>query len=642
MCGICGIVASGGLAKPEAASRFVDSMLLALSHRGPDAACKVATDCAVLGATRLTIRGLEEASQPMVDAQTGIVAICNGELDNHHELRQWLVERGRPLHHKTDVAVIPGLYLELGKDFVNKLVGAFAIAVWDPRNQQLLLARDRAGERPLFFASNGAEIHFATELAALVAPDHLSLSLDQQSLQKYLQLGSFPSPDTPFTRIRKVAPGEIVVLQGSQVSRERYWRWRNIETPKSRPSLDVFDETFRAAVRRQSDVDVEFGVFLSGGVDSSLVSAVARTLHPKRRLSAYTLRFEEQSFDESNFAQKVARRLDMDLVTVPVRPEEVRREVALLVRLVGEPLADPAWLPVALLARRAARDIRLALVGEGADELFGGYPTYIGADLAARYSRLPQWARFLVRRAVEALPPSEKKVTVSFLLKRFVQGADLDGLARHRLWVSNISPAVLRRLGVAPPDFQNEDLTGGSLLDHVQRWDLETMLAEGLLTKADRASMSSAVELRAPFLDEGVMEFAKSLPREERLRGVTTKVFLKRYALRYLPAEIVHRRKRGLSVPIARWLRGPLRDWAEEALANGRLDEVGISAAAAQTILAEHNARKADHARALWTLLVLSEWLDWVGNEPQTADRKTIEPEPVLSEGCDTRIAAPV
>jgi asparagine synthase (glutamine-hydrolysing) len=642
MCGICGIVASGGLVQPEAASRFVDSMLQALSHRGPDAARKVVTDSAVLGATRLTIRGLEEASQPMVDAETGVVAICNGELDNHHELRRWLVERGRLLHHKTDVAVIPGLFLELGQDFVRKLAGAFAIAVWDPRNQQLLLARDRAGERPLFFTSNGTEILFATELAALVAPGHLSVNLDQHSLQKYLQLGSFPSPDTPFTQIRKVAPGEIVVLQGSQVRRERYWRWRNIETPKFRPSLDAFDETFRTAVRRQSDVDVEFGVFLSGGVDSSLVSAVARTLHPNRRLTAYTLRFEEESFDESNFAKIVARRLDMDLVTVPVRPEEVRREVASLVRLVGEPLADPAWLPVALLARRAASDIRLALVGEGADELFGGYPTYIGAELAAWYSRLPRWARFLVRRAVEALPPSEKKVTVSFLLKRFVQGADLDGLARHRLWVSNISPAVLRRLGVAPPDFETEEITGGSLLDRLQRWDLETMLAEGLLTKADRASMSSAVELRAPFLDEGVMEFATSLPREERLRGITTKVFLKRYALRYLPAEIVHRRKRGLSVPIARWLRGPLRDWAQEALTNGLLDRVGISGAAAQSLLAEHSARQADHARALWTLLVLSEWLDWIGNIPQTAARKTIEPEPVLSEDHGTRIAEPV
>jgi asparagine synthase (glutamine-hydrolysing) len=641
MCGICGIVASDGLTRPEATEHYVDAMLRALSHRGPDAVRRVATESAVLGATRLTIRGLEEASQPMVDAETGVVALCNGELDNHHELRKWLLERGRPLRHKTDVAVIPGLFLELGQDFVRELAGAFAIAIWDPRTRHLLLARDRAGERPLFFTSNGTEILFATELAALVASDYSRTRLDQDGLRHYLQLGIFPSPHTPFAQIRKVAPGEIVVLRGSELRRERYWRWRNVETPKQTPSLDAFDRTFRTAVGRQSDVDVDFGVFLSGGLDSSLVSAVARALHPERRLTAYTLRFEEESFDESAFARAVASRLDMDLVTVPVVPQDMHREIRLLVRLVGEPLADPAWLPMALLARRAARDIRLALVGEGADELFGGYPTYLGSNLAQRFKQLPRWARSIFRRSVEALPPSEKKVTLSFLLKQFVQGAELEGIARHRLWVSNIAPAVLRRLGVAPPELCSEEALRGCLLDLVQRWDLETMLAEGLLTKADRASMSSAVELRAPFLDEGVMEVAKSLPAEERLRGFRTKVFLKRYALRYLPPEIVHRRKRGLSVPIGRWLRGPLKLWAEEALTSGQLERVGISCAAARGLLADHCARKADHARALWTLLVLSEWLESVGTEAGLR-RQTTNVEQALNADYGIRRAAHV
>lgn len=614
MCGICGVVASAGLAQPEAARLRVEAMLQALSHRGPDAVGKVATDSAVLGVTRLTIRGLEAASQPMVDTETGVVAVCNGELDNHHELRRWLAERGRPVQHKTDVAVIPGLFLELGEGFVRKLVGAFAIAIWDPRARQLILARDRAGERHLFYTLHANEVVFATELAALVAREQQPIRLDQGGLRAYLQLGIFPSPETPFAGIRKVAPSELVVLEGAKVRRERYWRWGNVEAPKRPPSLDAFDATFRTAVGRQTDVDVDFGVFLSGGIDSSLVSAVVRTLHPKRRLKAYTLRFEEPSFDEGTFAEAVARRLDMDLVTVMVRPEDVQREVRTLVRLVGEPLADPAWLPAALLSRRAAQDIRVALVGEGADELFGGYPTYIGAGVAERFARLPRWARSLIRRAVEVLPPSQKKVTISFLLKRFVQGADLDGMARHCLWVSNIAPPLLRRLGVAPPELQSEEAVTGHLIDQVQRWDLETMLAEGLLTKADRASMSSALELRAPFLDEGVMEFAKSLPLEDRVRGFTTKVFLKRYAIRYLPNEIVHRRKRGLSVPIGRWLRGPLREWAAAALGSGQLERVGISNAAAQDLFAEHCEGKADHARALWTLLVLIEWLDWLGN----------------------------
>ncbi len=194
-------------------------------------------------------------------------------------------------------------------------------------------------------------------------------------------------------------------------------------------------------------MEVDFGVFLSGGIDSSLVSAVVRSLHPNRPLKAYTLRFEEESFDEGAFAEAVASQLKMELVTVWVKPDDVRDGLKSIIHLVGEPLADPAWIPAALLARRAAQDVKLALVGEGADELFGGYPTYIGAGVAERFARLPRWLKSAIRRTVEVLPPSEKKVTVSFLLKRFVQGADLSGMARHRLWVSNIAPAVVAATG---------------------------------------------------------------------------------------------------------------------------------------------------------------------------------------------------
>jgi asparagine synthase (glutamine-hydrolysing) len=619
MCGICGTVAFAGLADPGATRLRVEAMLQSLAHRGPDDVGKEATGLAVLGATRLAIRGLGDGSQPLVDTETGIVAVCNGEIDNHRELRAWLAARGRPVQRETDVAVIPGLFLELGEAFVGKLIGAFAVAVWDPRNRRLTLARDRAGERPLFFATSGAEIIFATEIAALVAHGRFPVKLNQGGLKKYLQFGIFPSPDTPFAEIQKVAPGELIEFDAAGVRRKLYWRWQNIETAKQPPSLDAFDKTFRNAVGRQSDVDVDFGVFLSGGLDSSLVSAVARALHPTRPLKAYTLRFEEASFDEGTFAETVAQQLKMDLVTVWARPEDVRSELKTLVRLVGEPLADPAWLPAALLARRAAQDVRLALVGEGADELFGGYPTYIGAGVAERFARLPGWAKAVIRRGLEALPPSEKKVTLSFLLNRFAQGADLESIARHQLWVSNIPPLLLQRLGVAPMDLESRDTGVGHLLDRVQRWDLETSLAEGLLTKADRASMSSALELRAPFLDEAVMEFAKSLPVEDRVRGFNTKVFLKRYALRYLPKGIVHRRKRGLSVPIGRWLRGPLHDWASATLGSGRLNQVGIRTPAAMDLFSEHCQRKADHARALWTLLVLSEWLDWVASKTNSA-----------------------
>lgn len=615
MCGICGIVSISGERQPESVQTRINAMLRALSHRGPDDAGLHASESAVLGATRLAIRGGTDGKQPMVDPASGVVAVCNGEIDNHQGLRTWLAARGRPVRQATDVAVIPGMYLELGPALAEKLTGAFAIAIWDPRIRRLTLVRDRAGERPLFFAQTADTIVFATEIASMVAESRLPVTFDPAAMQRYLQFGLITSPASPFAEIRKVPPGGIVEIDPGGIRPTAYWRWKNVESAKQKPSLDAFDKIFREAVRRQSDVDVDFGLFLSGGVDSSLVSAVTRSLYPERPLKAYTLRFKEESFDEGNFAETVAASLKLEPVPVWVQPEDLPKALSLLIKTVGEPLADPAWLPTALLARRAAQDSPIALVGEGADELFGGYPTYIGAGVAERFANLPPWLRHALRSGVEAIPVSEKKMTISFLLKRFVQGAELDGMARHELWMSNIPPLILSRLGVMPAASRADGAGAGLLLDRVQRWDLESFLAEGLLTKADRASMTSALELRAPFLDESVMEFAATLPAADRVRNFSTKIFLKRYALRYLPKSIVYRRKRGLSVPIGRWLRGPLREWAAAALGNKKLEQTGVSPRAALELFAEHCQHRADHARALWTLIVLSEWLDWVAAE---------------------------
>jgi len=553
----------------------------------------------------------------MVDAETGLLVACNGEIDNHHELRAWLAARGRSVAQATDIAVIPGLYLELGESFVGRLIGAFAVAIWDPRIGRLLLARDRAGERPLFFATSGEGVAFATEVAAIASHSGAPLDLDQNALRGYLQFGSFVAPTTPFAAIRKVSPAEVVTIDATEIRRERYWRWGIVESPKRAPALDTFDEIFCEAVRRQSDVEVDFAVFLSGGLDSSLVSSVVRRIWPDRRIKAFTLRFDDESYDEGEYAGVVTKALGLEPVPVWIRPELVPSGISNLVRLVGEPLADPAWLPTALLAQQAAKEARMALVGEGADELFGGYPTYIGAGLAERYARLPRFFRAAVRRLVKSLPPSEKKVTVSYLLKRFTDGVDLDGIGRHRLWVSNVPPEILKRIGLKENPAPAADNDPGELLDLVQRSDLETSLAEGLLTKSDRASMSWAFELRTPFLDVAVMEFAASLPAAERVNGFSTKHFLKRYALRYLPRHIVYRRKRGLSVPISRWLRGPLRDWAEAKLGSGCLRRAGLDSVAVLDLFREHCGGKADHARSLWTLIVLSEWLDWVPAESE-------------------------
>ncbi len=611
MCGICGILGFEVATPSDRFQERVDTMLEALRHRGPNAIGSAVSGPIVMGATRLAVRGIDHPSQPSIDRESGVVVVCNGEIDNHRELRRWLEGRGRTVPPGSDVEVLPGMYLELGENFLQRLVGAFALAVWDPRHGRLLLARDRTGERPLFFRRDARRLTFASEIAALASSGAGPLTVSDTGIRSYLQFGNFAAPRSPFNEVEKIGPGESVIVERGSVSRHRYWRWSLCRQPKVAATVDGFDPIFREAVRRQTDVDIDYAVFLSGGLDSSLVTAVTRSLHPSKPLVGYTVRFGEASFDEGDVAQEVAHRLGVRPESIWVGPEDFARELPLLVRRVGEPLADPAWLPAALLSRTAAQSFRMTLVGEGADELFGGYPTYLGVRAAEAYNRIPGPVRSLLRRGIEALPPSDKKVTLSFLLKRFVAGTDLDGITRHQIWNSNIAPTLLRRLGIEPVPLPGPIPEGPELLDRVQQLDLETSLAEGLLTKADRAGMSSALELRAPFLDLGVLDYASTLQISDRVRGLTTKRFLKEYALRYLPRSIVQRRKRGLSVPLAAWLRGPLRSWAADRLSDGALESVGISRQGAQSVFQEHLERRADHGRALWTLIVLSFWLEW-------------------------------
>jgi asparagine synthase (glutamine-hydrolysing) len=620
MCGICGVIEWDG-SREDAAAREgeVSRMLDCLIHRGPDGLGGDSRGAATLGAVRLAIRGLEDGRQPIVDEESGILAVCNGEIDNHLELKQWLASRGRNVDAATDVAVLPGLYLELGAAFVERLVGAFAIGLWSARDGVLLLARDRAGERPLHVIVSERGAQFASELAALAAGAGSPLVADTDALRGYLAAGFFPAPHDPFRGVRRVAPGELLEISREGIRSRRYWSWQpgtNAAAHTSPKAMsDEFDGVLRRAVSRQSEVDVPYGVFLSGGLDSSLIAAVLRKLRPEYRLAAFALKFAEASYDESEHARRVAAALGVELHCVEVGADALPGTIAELVASSGEPLADPAWVPTALLARRAAQEVKIALVGEGADELFGGYPTYIGAGIYGRYARLPGWVRGAVRRGVERWPVADKKVTLSFLLKRFVQGEGLDAVARHLLWTSTISPAVMARLGVQPAEMRRADFAaprGAPELDLLQRLDLENSLAEGLLTKADRASMRYAIELRAPYLDVDVMEFAARLPTTERVRGFETKVFLKRFAAaRYLPSSTVYRRKRGLSVPLALWLREPLYDWARARLGANWLAEAGVRPGAAIELLEEHRQRRADYSRALWTLIVLSEWMGW-------------------------------
>ncbi|GGA10678.1 asparagine synthetase B [Dyella caseinilytica] len=609
MCGISGIWNFDAAEPILHAEQKTRTMLRAMSHRGPHGDAFLTRDQLAMASNRLAIRGVEQHQPPLIEHEAGIIVACNGEIDNHRILRRSLAEAGHRIMQTTDVAVIAPLYLEKGLHFLEHLQGVFALALWDSRAQRLILARDRAGERHLYYATSDHTIHFASELAALLTTQS-GAQLDKDGLARYLRSGYCPAPGSLVKNHYKVSPGEMIVIDHSGIHHRRYWNFPTKQPEVQAVSPASFDKIFREAVFRQSDIDVDYGVLLSGGIDSALMTAVVRDLRPEKKISAYCIRFAESSFDEGEHAAAIAEQLGCDFVPVTVSAGDLPGMLHELIEATGEPLADPAWIPLSMVTRRASQDVRVLLAGEGADELFGGYPTYLGARWSDHYTRLPKPVRTLAQKLIEKLPTSDKKVTLSFLLKRFIRGQELDGLARHLLWTASIPPHWLHRLGVTPPtDSTAHDPS--RLIDALQRYDFGHSLPDALMAKADRGGMLHGVEIRAPFLDQSVIEFAATLPLDERVHGLTTKAFLKRYARQYLPEPVITRRKRGLSVPLAFWLREPLYGWAQSRLSSTLLAQAGINTDAALELLAEHQARLSDHSRAIWTLIVLSEWLMW-------------------------------
>ena len=620
MCGIGGLLNRNANHPVPHLAQKARTMLAAMAHRGPHGDAFFTRGDLAIACNRLAIRGVQQHQPPLIEHASGIVVACNGEIDNHRELRRELAEAGHGITLSTDVAVIAPLYLEKGLSFLEHLQGVFALALWDAPHQRLILARDRGGERHLYYSASNRAVCFASELAALLAAHDAPAQLDNIGLARYLRSGYYPSPHSPLKDIHKVAPGEMIIVEPAGIEHRRYWTMPASDPSAPMATTQDFDPVFRAAVARQSDIDVNYGVLLSGGIDSALMTSVARSVRPDKKTTAYCIRFAEASFDEGEYAAQLAQHLGCDFVPVNVSAADFPVALRELIHATGEPLADPAWIPLSLVTRRAAQDVRVLLAGEGADELFGGYPTYLGAQWSSRYARLPTPLKALCEKLIEAIPASDKKVTLSFLLKRFIRGQELDGLARHLLWTASISSEWLRRLGIEPP-IDDTRHAPSSLLDTIQRYDFGHSLPDALMAKADRGGMLHGVEIRAPFLDQAVIEFAARLPAQARVRGLTTKVFLKRYALDYVPESVVTRRKRGLSVPLAAWLRGPLREWAQVQLSNNLLGKAGVDTDAARELFNAHQARTGDHARAIWTLIVLSEWLQWLDQRTGVAGR---------------------
>src|SRR4051812_8517722 len=602
MCGICGIAGNADRDRLEA-------MLRTLVHRGPDSGGAFVDGPVALGARRLSIIDLAGGDQPIENEDGSLVVVQNGEIYNYPELRDELERLGHTFRTNCDTEVHLHLYEEHGAEYPRLLRGMFAVALWDAPRRRLVLARDRYGIKPLYYRDVAGTLEFASELRALPRGE-----IDPDAVEAFLAFNSIPAPFSIFKDIRKLPAGHVLVREESgSVNVVRYERPGPLPVRQDDEAelVEELRARLRDSVRAHLLADVPVGVLLSGGVDSAVLAALAaqETSEP---VHTFTIGFEERSFDERADARLVAERYGTDHHELLVRPDP-QLLFETLADVFDEPFADSSALPTYLVSQLAADHVKVALSGEGGDELFGGYYTYAADLIAARFGGLAGLARPLVER----LPTSTAKASFDYKAKRFVRAAHLPPLERHHGWKEIFSPelrAELRGTQSAsdPLDVYRAryaETAGAPELARLQDVDFGIYLVDDLLVKTDRASMASSLEARVPFLDSAITNFAFGLPTKHKVRGLSKKVLLRKAAEPLLPREVVHGRKRGFSIPAAAWLRGELVPFARSTLSTETLRRQGyFEPAVVHRLIDEHVAGAEDRSRQLWGLLAFTLW----------------------------------
>src|SRR5829696_5715752 len=585
-----------------------------LVHRGPDSDGSFAAGQAALAARRLAIIDLATGDQPIANEATTIHIVQNGELYNYRELRAELERAGHSFRTQGDTEVLVHLYEQEGLDFARRLRGMFAVALWDAPQGRLVLARDRYGIKPLYYRSDpGGGLEFASELRALPRGE-----IDLNALEAFLAFNSIPAPLTIFRDARKLPPGHLLVWEAGKTRLERFARLApaTLDDLRGDDEAELIEELrgrLRDSVRAHLVSDVPVGVLLSGGIDSSALAALAAR-ESSEVVRTFSIGFAERSFDELGDARLVAQRYGTEHRELVLRPDAALLLPA-LAEAFDEPFADSSALPTYLVSQLAAEDVKVALSGEGGDELFGGYYTYVADQLALRAGTAARLARPLVER----LPSSSARASFDYKAKRFVRGAHLPPLERHHAWKEIFSPEARAELTGRRHDFDPVDLyrgrfaetQGAELLARLQDVDLGIYLVDDLLVKTDRASMAHSLEARVPFLDARVHELAAALPTRHKVLGASKKRLLRQAVVPLVGRATVHGRKKGFSVPAAAWLRGDLVPMARDLLAPDAIRRQGfLDPAAVTRVLDRHISRRADLSRQLWGLISLSLWFE--------------------------------
>ena len=623
MCGIAGWLAPNGALPDEAILR---RMTDAMTRRGPDGSGFHVAPGVGLGHRRLSIVDLAGGGQPMFSTDRSLVTAFNGEIYNHLDLRADLSQLGYDFATHSDTEVLLYGARQWGKALPAKLNGMFAFCVWDQRTGKALFARDRTGKKPLYYAHlPDGTLLFASEIKALVEHPAIGRKIDRTALALYLTYEYVPWPFTAFEGIRKLPPGSLMQWDNGRLSIEN-WADLGFGHPTAfREPEEWFAEIRRslsASVKRRLMSDVPLGVFLSGGIDSSAITALMTEHVAPQDIQTFSIAFEDPSFDESRWSQLVARHFGTHHRQETFSVQSLLDALPTVSSLLDEPFADASVLPTFLLSQFTRQHVTVALGGDGGDELFAGYETF-RADAAAQiYRNVPAAARSLISRGVQKLPVSTRNFSLDFVAKRFVAGADAAPEFRHIRWLSAFLPntpndPLLRSIRDTIPDGDVFGVMARPYLEcpdprHVQRlsWAyIRTYMAEDILTKVDRASMMTSLEVRSPFLDPEFISLVVRMPPHLKLHGFDAKYALKQALRNDLPHDILYRKKKGFGIPVAAWLKGPLSGEVNRLLDPARIEDAGIFDPAVVTrLVQEHRDGNHDHRKALWTLMMFENW----------------------------------
>jgi asparagine synthase (glutamine-hydrolysing) len=637
MCGIYGMVAREGVAD----GRFLGPMDRAMVHRGPDDSGMLVDGRCALGMRRLAIIDLAGGRQPIPSEDRGVWVVLNGEIYNHQAIRRSLSGR-HTFATASDTESIVHLYEDLGSAFVNELRGMFACAVWDRREQSLVLARDRLGIKPLYYADTPRGLVFASELRALLAHPWVSRELDLGALTHYLTFGTSPADHAMIRGVAKLAPGHVLRWRAGSCTVERYWDLtpagedaEALAPTSEAEAVDRVRELLVDAVTSHLVSDVEVGAFLSGGVDSATVVGLMARAGAQPR--TFSIGFDESDFDELRYARMVARHFGTRHEELVMRPD-IWALIERVVQAIDEPMSDASVLPTYLVSQLAAGHVKVVLSGDGGDEVFGGYDRYPTAlaeahrldAVAQRHSHLRHW----MKRAAEALPePVYGKYWLRHVALdprlRYIDSSTLfSPEAQARLLTDGVRARVRRHLGDGPhPQELRARLlenAPGDVLGRILYLDTMTYLPLDILTKVDRMSMAHSLEVRPPLLDTALVEAVAAMPSAWKIAAGEQKRLLKRAVADLVPAEILSRPKRGFGVPICHWFRGPLREAVTGILTDPRTRTRGLLEPAAITsLLSQHMMGRRDHSLQIWSLLVLELWLRSTLDAPQPETRRT-------------------